>query len=118
SMIKTKQKASHRKRKATIRAVSGRPWPADAHDKRLRDALAQELIGVCVEGLKTFGLDGRRLATLAVQARASASKRISSASQVLTDAEQLGHAISKWAEEPGYSDSTGRPAVLSVRDSG
>ena len=117
-MTKTKQKASHRKRKAPIREGSGRPWPADAHDERLRDALAQELIGVCVEGLKTFGLDGRRLATLVAQARASTSKRISSASQVLTDAEQLGHAISKWAEEPGYRDSTGRPAVLSVRDSG
>jgi hypothetical protein len=84
----------------------------------LRDALAQELIGVCVEGLKTFGLGRRRLATLAAKARASNSKRISSAGQVLTDADQLGHAISKWAEEPAYSDSTGRPAVLSVRDSG
>ena len=43
---------------------------------------------------------------------------MSSATEVLTDADQLGHAISKWAEEPGYRDITGRPAVLSVRDSG
>jgi hypothetical protein len=117
-MTKTKQNASHRKRKEPIRPGSGPPWPDDADDERLRDALAQELIRVCVEGLKTFGLDGRRLATFAAQTRASTLKRISSASQVLTDAEQLGHAISKWAEEPGYSDSTGRPAVLSVRESG
>jgi hypothetical protein len=75
-------------------------------------------MAVCVEGLKTFGLGGRRLATLAAQARAPTTKRLSGASQVLTDADELGLAISKWAEEPGYSDSTGRPAVLSVRDSG
>lgn len=117
-MRKTKHKASQRKRKETIRDALARPWPADAHDERLRDALARELIAVCVEGLKAFGMDGRRVATLAVHTLASTSKRISSARQVLTDAEQLGHAISRWAEEPGYRDSTGRPAVLSVRDGG
>ncbi len=117
-MTKTKQNARPKKRKATTRQGSGRPWPADAHDKRLRDALAQELIGVCVEGLKTFGLDGKTLAELAARAPAASSQRISSARQVLTDADQLGHAISKWAEEPAYRDTTGRPAVLSVRDGG
>jgi hypothetical protein len=84
----------------------------------LRDALARELIGVCVEGLKTFGLNGRRLAKLAARVPVTTSERSSSASQVLTDADQLGHAISTWAEEPAYRDTTGRPAVLSVRDSG
>jgi hypothetical protein len=117
-MTKTKQKTSRRQREASIRPGSGPPWPADAHDERLRDALAQELIGVCVEGLKTFGLDRRKLATLAAQAPAATSERLSRASQVLTDADQLGLAISKWAEGPAYQDATGRPAVLSVRDSG
>jgi hypothetical protein len=118
-MTKTKQKEkSHRKRKATVQSGSARPWPADAHDERLRDALARELLGVCVQGLRTFGLDSRRLTKLAAQASAAASKRTSSATQVLTDADQLGLAISKWAEEPAYRDTTGRPAVLSVRDSG
>jgi hypothetical protein len=84
----------------------------------LRDALARELIGVCVEGLKSFGLDGRKLVKLAAQAPATTSERTSSARQVLTDADQLGHAISKWAEEPSYRDTTGRPAVLSVRAAG
>jgi hypothetical protein len=41
---------------------------------------------------------------------------MSSATELLKDADQLGQAISKWAEEPAYRDSTGRPAVLSVRD--
>jgi hypothetical protein len=117
-MTKTKQKTNDRKRKGTIRRASARPWPADAHDERLRDALARELIGVCVKGLRTFGLEGRRLAKLAVRASAGTSKRTSRARQVLTDADQLGMAISKWAEEPAYRDVTGRPAVLSIRDNG
>jgi hypothetical protein len=117
-MPKSKQKTNDRNRKATIRRASARAWPADAHDERLRDALARELISVCVHGLKTFGLEGRKLTKLAAQASAETSKRTSSASQVLTDADQLGMAISKWAEEPAYRDTTGRPAVLSVRDSG
>jgi len=117
-MTTKKQNASHRKRKASIRPGSSPHWPADAHDERLRDALVQELIGVCVEGLKPFGLDGRNLAKVAAQAPAAPSERVSRAGQVLSDAEQLGHAISKWAEEPAYCDTTGRPAVLSVRDTG
>ena len=117
-MTKTKRTASPRKRKASIRQGPGLTWPADAHDERLRDDLARELIGVCLEGLKSFGLDGRRLAELAAQALAATPERISSASQVLSDAEQLAEAINKWGEEPTYRDSTGRPAVLSVRDSG
>ncbi len=71
-----------------------------------------------MEGLKTFGLDGRRLSNLAAQAAVETSEEVNSATEVLTDADQLGHAISKWGEEPGYRDITGRPAVLSVRDSG
>jgi hypothetical protein len=63
-------------------------------------------------------LDGRKLAKLAAQAPAATSERLSRANQVLTDADQLGHAISKWAEDPAYRDTTGRPAVLSVRNSG
>jgi hypothetical protein len=117
-MSKIKQKTSDRKRKATIRRGPAGPWPADAYDERLRDDLARELIGVCVQGLKAFGLERTRLAKLAAQASIETSKRTSSARQVLTDADQLGIAISKWAEEPAYRDTTGRPAILSVRDIG
>ena len=84
----------------------------------MREALAQELIDVCIEALKTFGVHDRRLTKLAARKALGASKRTSTATEVLTDADQLGHAISKWAEEPVYRDSTGRPAVLSVRDAG
>jgi hypothetical protein len=115
-MTKIKQKARPKRRRATIRQGSGRPWPADAYDKGLRDALARELIGVCMGGLESFGLDRRKVATLAARAGTRRSVRMSSATELLKDADQLGQAISKWAEEPAYRDSTGRPAVLSVRD--
>jgi hypothetical protein len=71
-----------------------------------------------MEALKNFGLDGRKLAKLAAVAAAGTSERTSSSTEVLTDADQLGHAISKWSEAPAYRDITGRPAVLSVRDGG
>ncbi|MGO9596219.1 MAG: hypothetical protein ACLQFT_13540 [Steroidobacteraceae bacterium] len=113
-----KKKADPKRRRATIRQGIARPWPADTQDERLRDALANELIGVCMQALKTFDLDGRRLAKLATRVAARASERTSTATEVLTDTDQLGHAISKWAEEPAYRDVTGRPAVLSVRARG
>jgi hypothetical protein len=114
----TKQKSSPKRHRATIPQGMARPWPADVHDDRLRDALAQEMIGVCMEALKTFGLDGKRLVKMTARKALRASKRGSTATEVLTDADQLCHAISKWAEEAAYRDSTGRPAVLSVRDAG
>jgi len=84
----------------------------------VRDALAQELIGTCMAALKSFGLDGRKLPTLATQVTMGSAKQSSTATEVWTEADQLGLAISRWAEEPAYRDSTGRPAVLSVRDAG
>jgi len=71
-----------------------------------------------MEGLESFGLDRTKVAKLSTRAGTGRSERISSATELLKDADQLGHAISTWAEEPAYRDTTGRPAVLSVRDSG
>jgi hypothetical protein len=111
----TKKKTRPNRRNASMRQRSARSWPADAHDERVRDALAQELIGTCMAALKSYGLDGSKLAKLVTMGSA---KRPSTATEVWTDAEQLGLAISRWAEEPAYRDTTGRPAVLSVRDAG
>jgi hypothetical protein len=111
------EEGRHKKRRTPIRPGSTRAWPEDERDECLRDALARELIGACMEGLKAFGLDGKRLAKLAAQAAAGSSNRISSATKVLTDADRLCYAISKWGEEPAYRDITGRPAVLSIRGS-
>ena len=114
----TKKKARPNRRTANMRPRAARSWPADAHDERLRDALARELIGTCMAALKSFGLDGRKLAKLATQVTMASAKQPSTATEVWTDADQLGLAISRWAEEPAYRDTTGRPAVLSVRDAG
>jgi hypothetical protein len=114
----TKNKARPNRRKANMQQRSARSWPADAHDERVRDALAQELIGTCMAALKSFGLDGRKQAKLATQVTMRSAKQPSTATEVWTEADQLGLAISRWAEEPAYRDSTGRPAVLSVRDAG
>jgi hypothetical protein len=95
---------------------SARPWPEDTHDERLRDALARELIGACVEGLKLFGLDTKKLGKLAAEAAPTGTAgRKSYASELLEDADRLGHAISKWGEDPAYRDITGRHAILSIR---
>ena len=113
-----KKKARPNRRNPNMRQRSARSWPADAHDERVRDALAQELIGTCMTALKSFGLDGRKLAKLATQVTMRSAQQPSTATEVWTEADQLGRAISRWAEEPAYRDSTGRPAVLSVRDAG
>jgi hypothetical protein len=83
-----------------MRKASSQPWPADAQDERLRDTLAQELIGVCMQALKSFGLDGKRLSKMAARKALGASRRGSTASELLTDVDHLGCAISKWAEDP------------------
>jgi hypothetical protein len=114
----TKKKARPNRRNTNVRQRPVRPWPSDADDERVRDALARELIGTCMAALKSFGLDGGKLAKLATQVTLGSAKQPSTATEVWTDADQLGRAISRWAEEPAYRDTTGRPAVLSMRDAG
>jgi hypothetical protein len=87
-----------------------------AYDQTLRDALARELIGVCMATLKTYGMDSERLADLAVESAAQNSAEISRATAVLAEAQRLSEAANKWIEDPAYLDATGRPAVLSVRE--
>jgi len=79
-----KQKASHNKQPLRNRDRSAQPWPEDTKDERLRDALARELIGACMEGLKPFGLETRRLAKLAAQAATGSPDRRSRASEAGT----------------------------------
>jgi hypothetical protein len=114
----TKTKARPNRRNASMRQRFAQSWPADAQDERVRDALAQELIGTCMAALKSFGMGDRKVARLATQVSMASAKQPSTATAVWTEADQLGLAISRWAEEPAYRDTTGRPAVLSVRDAG
>jgi len=83
-------------------------------DERLREMLAQDLIGVCMETLKSHGLRGERLAELAASAALENSTQIASTNAVLEESQRLAEATNKWVEDPAYRDGTGRPAVLSI----
>jgi hypothetical protein len=68
--------------------------------------------------LTTYGLTPRRLAALALEAAAEPSGQIGSAIDVLAEAQRLTDTMNKWVEDPAYRDTTGRPAVLSIRSAG
>ena len=91
---------------------------ADAADELLRETLAREFIGVCLAALKTYGLKEERLRELAIEATAEPSGQISSATEVLAEAQQLADTMNKWVEDPAYRDNTGRPSMLCVQDDG
>ena len=108
-----KEKKGSLKRHRTARRQSN--TRGDEYEER-REALARELIHVCMQGLSMFGLDRRRLATIVAQAATGRVNRRIKASEVLTDADRLGRLVSKWSEEPAYRDLTGRPAILATRN--
>jgi hypothetical protein len=89
-------------------------WRRDSRNTAMRDALAFELLIVCMAALKSYGLNRSRLAQLARQALTGRSVCIDSAGSVLEAAQQLAEMIAKWGEHPAYLDLSGRPAVLSV----
>jgi len=96
------------RRVAATMAASG---PDSAED---RATLARELLGVCMNTLKGYGLRAEHLTRLAAQA-AGSSGRITRANAVLAEAKRLADTANKWLEDPAYRDATGRPAVLPVR---
>jgi len=89
--------------------------PAVASDEHLREMLARELIGVCMATLKSHGLQGKRLAELAVSA-AEDTGQIASTTAVLAQSQRLAEVTNKWVEDPAYRDGTGRPAMLSIQE--
>jgi hypothetical protein len=97
-------------------AVKDLPRP----DIRRREALASELIGVCMATLRSYGLPARRLVQLARRAAIDCAgpAPIASATALLADAQRLADATNKWVEDPAYRDDTGRPAVLPLRPGG
>jgi hypothetical protein len=112
------KKKSITKDQAKLRQGSATQPVAHFSDKQVRDALGRELLGVCMATLRTYGLRNSRIAELAAEAAAAITGEICSATEVLADAQRLADSMNKWVEDPAYRDITGRPAVLSVRDSG
>jgi hypothetical protein len=92
---------------------------AKAGDKIVLEALAGELLNVCMTVLKTYGLSAAKLVELAASASGERTGRKSAFSAVLAEAECLANLLNKWVENPKYRDATGRPAVLPlVKDKG
>ena len=87
---------------------------AKSGDRIVLEALATELLGVCMATLKTHGLSARKLVELAARASTEEPSRKSAFSAVLAEAECLANLLNKWSENPRYRDATGRPAVLSL----
>jgi hypothetical protein len=87
---------------------------AKSSDKIVLEALARELLSVCMTTLKTYGLSAGELANLAASASGERHARKSAFSAVLAEAECLANLLNKWVENPKYRDATGRPAVLSL----
>ena len=85
---------------------------AKAADKIVLEALAGELLSVCMTVLKTYGLSAAKLVELAASASGERTGRKSAFSAVLAEAECLANLLNKWVENPKYRDATGRPAVL------
>jgi hypothetical protein len=98
-------------RKTTIRRTRT-AVTAKSTDKIVLEALAGELLSVCMTTLKTYGLSAEKLVELAGSASSARTGRKSAFSAVLAEAECLANLLNKWVENPRYRDATGRPAVL------
>lgn len=98
----------------TIRPRREQNRSPEADDQLTHSDLARELIGACLQALKTYGLDERKLVHLAGQAAGKRPRTNSSSALLLSDAEQLAKTINRWGEDPQYMDVTGRPAVLAT----
>jgi hypothetical protein len=85
---------------------------AKSGDGIVLEALARELLGVCMATLGTYGLSAGKLVELAASASVERTGRKSAFSAVLAEAECLANLLNKWVENPKYRDATGRPAVL------
>jgi hypothetical protein len=95
---------SNRQRREPRDRVSGAVW----------DALARELLGVCMATLASYGFNAQRLLKLARNA-IGGSGDIPVASKLFQDVHTLGDLATEWTENSSYVDATGRPKVIPIR---
>src|SRR5665213_450396 len=100
-------------RRKPRRVESGRTSTDHEAGQAVMDALARELLGVCMATLGRYGVDARRLAELAGEAIGSRGE-IPTASKMFQDTERLGDLANEWTESPQYVDASGRPRVLPI----
>ena len=90
-------------------------WPKGAKERAVRDALAQELISVCMTALRNYGLETEGLTKLAQEVASESRPKRCYAAGLLNEAQRLAEIINKWGEDPAYLDESGLPAILKVR---
>lgn len=78
------------------------------------DALARELLGVCLASLKNLGFSQKRLLELSQMAIVGKGE-IPTAGKLFEDVHTLGDLATEWTENPSYVDSTGHPKTLPIR---
>ena len=96
--------------------VSANPRPSIDQGQVL-DSLGRELMGVCIAGLRRYGISSRRIAELTRESLASAGE-IPTANEMFADVDRLGDLANEWTENPDYVDSSGRPRILPIRGRG
>ena len=89
----------------------------DIAGPEVTDALARELLGVCMATLGRYGVNANRLVELAVGAIDSQGE-IPTASKLFQDVDRLGDLANEWTENPAYVDATGRPRTLPIKGAG
>jgi len=88
---------------------------AKFRDSLIQEALAGELISECMAALRTYGIGKARLMKMAQDAAGNRTCTSDTARAVLGAAQQLADMIAKWGEDPALLDTSGRPAVLSLK---
>lgn len=103
-------------KRMAIRRVGSNGDKASQDGRPVIDALATELLGVCMATLKQYGVSSNRLLALSRRTIASAGE-IPTATSMFQDVDQLGELANEWADNPVYVDSSGRPKVLPISGS-
>ena len=82
-------------------------------DSEVGEALAKELLAVCISGLREYGFSALKLRDWSSQATVNGGK-IPTTSKLTRDAELLGELATEWTENTMYVDESGRPKVLPI----
>ena len=109
-----RDKRSKRKSASVVEpTLTTSPNPTKFDGVELRNALAGELLAVCVSVLKGHGLSAHEILHLSRKAT-KWSDGATATTKLFQDISDLGQMVSEWTENPAYVDSVGRPKVLPI----
>lgn len=82
-------------------------------DAEVIEALARELLAVCMAALRQYGVGSSRLKCLCKEA-IEFPGRMTTASRLIDDADRLAELATEWMENTAYIDAIGRPKVIPI----